>query len=452
MINKIINTIKQLNMIKKGDNIVVGVSGGADSVCLLDVLNNIKSEYELKLTVVHINHNIRGEEADSDEAYVMSLADKYDIDFKLFSYPVEQMADEEGIGTEEMGRRLRYKAFYEVAGKDGKIAVAHNINDNCETMIMNFLRGTGLKGLGGIAPVRGQIIRPLIGVTKSEIIEYCNAKGLGFCSDSTNSEDIYTRNKIRLNIIPQLEKYFNKNLAATLFRTSAILRDEEEYIEKCAVKAYEKCYEGNHRINIDKLKSYDKVIQRRIIRLGFRDFLVDLHDISFDHVAAVLSLADGESGKTAELPQGLRAMREHGSLYFYVDDNDDRTFCYNINIEEKLYIKEINSSILLTKEKIFDEKCNIVYTISFDYDRIDINNLKLRSRQKGDKIFLGGIGGSKSIKKLFIDLKIPRSQRDSIPILAAGNDVLWIKDYKTSDFYKAVPYTQSKLYLYLMEE
>ncbi len=451
MINKILNTIKQFNMLQKGDRVIIGVSGGADSVCLLDVLNELKSEYELSLTIVHINHNIRGEEADSDEDYVLSLADYYDIPIKIFSYPVEDMAAAEGIGTEEMGRKLRYQAFEEIAGENGKIAVAHNINDNCETMLMNFFRGTGLKGLGGIAPVRGNIIRPLIGVTKAEITEYCKSKNLRYCNDSTNSEDMYTRNKIRLNIIPLLEKHFNKNLAAALFRTSNILRSEEEYIEKQAKLAYSECSEDNHRINIEKLKNYDRVIQRRVVRIGFRDFLADLHDISFDHVESVLSLMEGESGKTAELPTGLRAMREHNLLYFYKDSKDDNSFCYNIKIEDKIYIKEINCCLLLTKFKKNAENCKILYTNSFDCDKIK-SELLLRNRQKGDKIYLNGIGGSKSIKKLFIDIKIPRSKRESIPILAMGNEVLWIKDYKTSDYFKASLSTENKLYLYLLEE
>lgn len=450
MINKILNTITQFNMLKKGDSIVVGVSGGADSICLLDVLNSLKEEYRLSLTVVHINHNIRGKDADSDEEYVIYTAEKYGLPYKVFSYSVEKMAREKGIGTEEMGRSLRYKAFYEVAGNEGKIAVAHNINDNCETMLMNFMRGTGLKGLSGIAPVRGQIIRPLIAITKDEIISYCNEKGLKYCNDYTNDEEIYTRNKLRLNIIPQLEKAFNKNLASTLFRTSNIIRSEEEYIEKESLAAYNNCLEANHRLNINKLEAYDRVIQRRAVRIGFRDFLEDLHDISYDHVSSVLMLMDGESGRVAELPQGLRAIREHNSLYFYRENNYE-DFCYTIIPEEKQYIKEINSYILLTKYKKIEHNSKIIYTIAFNCDKIN-RELLLRSRKSGDKIYFNGINGSKSLKKLFIDLKIPKSQRNKIPVLAMDNEVLWIKDYKTSDFYKADEASENIIYLYLLEE
>ena len=166
MLALVTKTIERNRMLKKGDKIVVGVSGGADSVCLLDVLNKLKDKYNLKITVVHINHCIRGQEADRDEAFVKALAEKYGNEYKAFSYPVEKMAEENGTTVEEMGRNLRYYSFRKIAGEKGKIAVAHNKNDNCETMLMRFFRGTGVKGLGGISPVRGNIIRPLISVDR----------------------------------------------------------------------------------------------------------------------------------------------------------------------------------------------------------------------------------------------------------------------------------------------
>lgn len=451
MIDKVIQTISQFNMIRKGDTIVVGVSGGADSVCLLDILCSFKEDFDLKIIAVHINHNIRGKEADADEEYVISLGEKYDIPVKVYSYPCEQMAKENGLSTEEMGRRLRYKAFNEVAGNDGRIAVAHNANDNCETMLFNFFRGSGLKGLGGISPVRGNIIRPLINTERSEIEMYCKEKSLIYCTDSTNNEDTYTRNKLRLNIIPLIEESFKKSLCPVMSRTSDILRAEEQYIENQALKAYDDCNVGNHRISIDRLLSYDKVIQRRIIRIGFRDYLADLHDISYDHVESVLSLCQSESGKIAELPTGLRATREHGNLYFYKEENIPQSFSYDIVYENKIYIKEHNFYIILTKLKNFAENCKILYTNAFDCDKIN-NKIVLRSRKQGDRIYLKGIDGNKSIKKLFIDLKIPRLQRDTIPVLAIDNEILWIKDLKTSDYFKASENTANKLYLFITED
>lgn len=450
MINRVKNTISKYNMLEYGDSVVVGVSGGADSVCLLDILNSLKLEYNLKITIVHVNHNIRGEEADSDQKYVESLADKYGVPINVFSYPVEQMAKNEGISSEEMGRKLRYKAFESIADGCAKIAVAHNINDNAETMIMNFFRGTGIKGLTGISPVRGNIIRPLITLSKSEIIEYCKVNNLRYCDDHTNFEDVYTRNKMRLKIIPEINKIFNKDIAYTMLRTSDIMSEEERYLENVANKAYKACLVDAHRLLVDKIKAYDIVIQRRIIRMGFRDFLVDLHDISFDHIESVISLLYGESGRVAELPKGLRASREHDTLYFYVRNTADNKLYYDVPINKKLHIREQGFSMLLADKKMV-ENCKLVCTIAFDCDKI-VEKLTLRSRKTGDRIYINGIGGNKSIKKLFIDDKIHRSKRDSIPMLAMGSDILWIKDYKTSDYFKADENTANKLYLYVEEE
>ena len=292
MFTKVKNTIEKFNMLSKGDKVVIGVSGGADSVCLAHIMNCLKAEYDLEIILVHINHQLRGADADRDEAYVMSLGEKFGNTVKIFSYDVEKIAKEKGLTLEEAGRELRYEAFYKTAGKDGKIAVAHNINDNCETMLMRFFRGTGIKGLGGINPIRDNIIRPLIEVSRAEIEGYCAENNLEYYTDYTNNIDIYTRNKIRLKLIPFIERELNPNIVNTLYRTSEIMAAEDRYLSDEARRAYAQCEVSPKRIDVEKLKSYDPVIQRRIIRLGFVDFSADLHDISYgqgkrqDHRAA----------------------------------------------------------------------------------------------------------------------------------------------------------------------
>lgn len=446
MLDKVRATIKKYNMLSMGDSIVIGVSGGADSVCLTDVLNSLKDEYSLDITLVHINHNIRGEEAQRDEDFVICLGEKYGNNVRVFSYQVEEMAKNEGHTVEEMGRKLRYKAFYSVAGKKGKIAVAHNLNDNCETMLMRFFRGTGIKGLGGISASRDRIIRPLINTDRSEIEAYCNQKGLEYCTDSTNNIEEYTRNKIRLNIIPMIKKEFNENIAVTMARTAELMADEDSFMESLAKNAYNECEIEPKRISIDRLLTYDKVIQRRIVRIGFIDYSADLHDISYDHVENVLALCHKESGRIIELPNGLRASKEHNTILFSKVNNDS-DFCYNIKIGEKYTFNDIGLGILISKEKYEGNEKNL-YTISLDYDKINMNPI-LRGRKTGDKISL--YGGTKTIKKLFIDEKVPLSKRNSIPLLALGNDIVWIKDMKTSSYFKASEDSKNIIYLYLWE-
>lgn len=446
MLDKIRATIKKFNMLTYGDSVVIGVSGGADSVCLTDVLNSLKEEYSLDITLVHVNHNIRGREAQRDEDFVICLGEKYGNKVRVFSYQVEEMAKNEGLTVEEMGRKLRYNSFYSVAGDKGKIAVAHNLNDNCETMLMRFFRGTGIKGLGGISASRDRIIRPLINTDRSEIEAYCNERGLKYCTDSTNNIEEYTRNKIRLNIIPMIKREFNENIAVTMARTAELMTDEDSFMDGLAKRAYKECEIEPKRIDIDKLITYDKVIQRRIVRIGFIDYSVDLHDISYEHVENVLSLCYKESGKIIELPNGLRAIREHNTILFYKTDEKEH-FNYNVEVGKKYLFNEIGVGIMLSQEKYEGNEKNIC-TISLDYDKIN-TNLFLRGRQTGDKISL--YSGTKTIKKLFIDEKIPLSKRDKIPLLACGNDIIWIKDMKTSSYFKATENSENIIYLYLWE-
>ena len=446
MLYKVIDTIEKYNMLSYGDRIVIGVSGGADSVCLTDILNELKDKYALKIILVHINHNIRGEEAKRDENFVSELGKKYGNEVKVFSYKVEDMAKAEGLTVEEMGRKLRYKAFYKTAGEKGKIAVAHNMNDNCETMIMRFFRGTGIKGLGGISASRDRIIRPLINVSRGEIEEYCSKKGLEYCNDSTNNIAEYTRNKIRLNVIPMIQKEFNENIIGAMSRMSELMADEEIYMDKAARKAYAECEIEPKRISIDSLLKYDKVIQRRIIRLGFSGYSADLHDVSYEHVENVLALVKKESGKRAELPGGLRAVKEYNTIYFY-KTGEKKDFCFNIELEREYNFRELGLGIMLSHKKN-GEKLKNMYTIPLNYDKIK-SSLVLRGRRSGDKINLGG--GTKTIKKLFIDEKIPYTKRDFVPLLAMGSNVIWIKDMKTSVFFKAGGDCKNILYLYTWE-
>lgn len=448
MLALVTKTIERNKMLKKGDSIVVGVSGGADSVCLLDVLNKLKDKYNLKITVVHINHCIRGKEADRDEAFVKSLAEKYGNDYKAFSYPVEKMAEENGTTVEEMGRNLRYYSFRKVAGEKGKIAVAHNKNDNCETMLMRFFRGTGVKGLGGISPVRGNIIRPLISVDRNAIEEYCDENSLNYCTDSTNNDTEYTRNKIRHNIIPLIEKEFNPSIVDAMYKTAEIMAGEEEYMDRQARMAYSYCAVGDKVLSVEKLLDLDKVILKRVLRLGFIDFSADLHDVYYEHIKSVESLLYKKNGKVVQLPHNLRASRINNCIIFS-KHIEHKEVLYKLEPEEPKYIPEIGKTLLISKKNLTNPK--ILYTISFDYDKIK-GDFYFRNRKAGDKIYLNGVGGRKSLKKIFSELKLSKDDKDSITLLAVDNDVLWIPNYKTSDMYKANEDTKNIVYMYLKEK
>jgi tRNA(Ile)-lysidine synthase len=325
---------------------------------------------------------------------------------------------------------------------------------------MRFFRGTGIKGLGGILPVRDNIIRPLLCVKRAEIEEYCHKKGILYRTDATNLVEDYTRNKIRLSLIPQIEESFNKSVTETMFRTAQLISDENAYIEKTAEDAYNDCLCGENKISIEKLMKYDKVIRRRIVRKGFVNYSVDLHDIAFDHVEAVLSLTDKKSGSEIRLPNGLFAVREFDSIAFKKKNGETKGFCFDIHTDEEVFLPTCGIKILLTKDRKNEglknkglknegfEKEKFT-EICLDADKFDVEKAVIRTRQTGDKIYLKGINGNKSIKKLFTEYKIPSAQRDEIPMLAIGSDIVWVKDMKTSGRYKAEEDTENVIYLYV---
>ena len=254
--DKVVNTIKRYEQIKSGDTIVVGVSGGPDSICLLNVLKNLQNELKINIVVAHINHMIR-KEADSETEFVQDFCKQRDIKCFVKKADVLQIAKEKKLGTEEVGRKIRYDFFEEVKNLVGgnKIATAHNANDNAETVLMNFLRGSGSTGLKGIEPIRdNKLIRPIIECTRQEIEQYCNEKGLNPKYDKTNQENIYTRNKIRNMLIPYIQENFNPNIIETINRMSNLIATDEMYFKSIVKQSYKETF-----ISItEKSKNYRK--------------------------------------------------------------------------------------------------------------------------------------------------------------------------------------------------
>ena len=282
MEQKLLKIITEYDLIQKGDNIVIGVSGGPDSMALLNMLINLKKENKIdaNLIVAHVNHGIR-EEAEEETKYVENFCKNNNIPCYIKREKVEELAREEKVGTEEAGRKLRYSFFDEVAKKENanKIATAHNANDNAETVLMNLMRGAGTSGLKGIEIIRdGKYIRPILKFTRKEIEEYCELNKLNPKIDRTNLENIYTRNKIRNELIPLIEKEFNPNIVSSLNRLSELLTEEDEYIDKVIEEKYKEVLieehlgnnkvDGKEQIELDlkKFNKEEKVIKSRLIR------------------------------------------------------------------------------------------------------------------------------------------------------------------------------------------
>ena len=303
MKEKVLETIKKFNLIENGDKLVFAVSGGPDSMAMLNILNAIKKEktIDFNFCVAHVNHMIR-KEAKEDEEYVRKYCDQNEIDFYSKSIDVQKLANNNKVGTEEEGRIVRYEFFDEVLIKtdSNKIAIAHNKNDKIETMIMNIMRGSGIIGLRGIEPRRGKYIRPLIECERFEIEDYCNKENLNPRIDKTNFENIYTRNKIRNIVIPYIKREFNPNIIETLNRLSELVTEEENYIEKQVKSTYERLLieekEKEIILNLKLFNTEEKVIKSRIILYTITRLFGTSKEISKIHIEDIIKLCNNNIG------------------------------------------------------------------------------------------------------------------------------------------------------------
>ncbi len=478
MLRTIENYMTEYNMIAKGDRIVLGVSGGADSVCLFHVLLQLVPAYELSLFVVHVNHGIRGEEAERDEMFVKKLCEKEKVPFWAVKADIPDMAKSESLTEEEAGRKVRYEAFYQCLKKNkcNKIAIAHNKNDNAETMLFHLFRGSSIKGLTGISPMRDVIIRPLLCVTRQEIEEYLKQHKVSFCTDRTNLTEDYSRNKIRHRILSFAQEEINAKVVEHMAHTANQLRLVENYLEKNVDLAYNKIVisgkEGSFQMNVQELQQEDPVIQQGIIRKVFYRLAGRLKDVDAVHIELVLGLLEKEVGKQLHLPYGIQAVK--GYEYITMSVNSDRPLCKDkdssgsvskresagfehiVKIPGETYITEINHNI---SARIIKYKKNLIipqdgYTKWFDYDKIN-NTVIIRSRNSGDYIQIASKGNNlsgnkpqtsrKKIKSLFIDKKVPREERDQIPLLADGNHIMWVIGDRISEAYKVNEETKAIL-------
>ena len=319
---KVLNTINKYNMIQSGDGIVIGVSGGPDSMTLLNILNNLKEKLNIKLYVAHINHSIR-KEADEETEYVKDFCKKIDVEFFAKKVKVEEIAKELKIGTEEAGRNIRYEFFEEVAHTVGanKIATAHNLNDNAETVLMNIIRGTSVSGLKGIDKVRdGKYIRPIIECSRAEIEDYCKEKNLNPRYDKSNNENIYTRNKIRNLLIPFLQKEFNPNIVEGINRLSQIATEEEQFINKVVEKEYEKlqiAVDNNIILNLKEFNKLDYVIKSKLILYTISKVYGKTSGIEKKHIDDIIKLCDNNIGNKYLTPQkGIKIYVKKGKIFF----------------------------------------------------------------------------------------------------------------------------------------
>lgn len=422
-------------LIEKGDRIVVGVSGGPDSLCLLSLLNSLKDKYELRLIVVHINHSLR-EEADFEENYVKEIATKLNLNFFSKKVDINMLSKERKCSTEEVARNVRYEFFREVLEKtnSNKIAVAHNKNDNAETVLMNIIRGSGNTGVSGIDNKNNDIIRPLICISRNEIEKYCEEKSLTTMIDKTNFETVYTRNKVRNLVIPML-KEINPDIIESLNRFSEIVRDEEEFIEEYAEEIYNKIVIHNEDelyIEKDEFFKLKVGLKRRILRMAIYEFNKSLKDVSFKTVNnAIDEIEHSQNGNIIKIVPGVKIFVQYNKLKFIKEKIEIEDYIYELNIPGRVYLKEINKWITVEVKNaedvgITEKNPNIHF---FDIAKTG-KKLYVRNRKNGDYFYPTGMEGKKKLKDFFSDLKLEK--RDEIPIVTNGEEIVWVVGLRSS--------------------
>lgn len=455
MYKKVMSYIKDNNLIKSGDKVLVALSGGPDSICLLNILYNLKAELNIEVGAAHLNHLLRDKDAFEDEEYVKTLCKSLDIPCFVKRVDINKYSKDKKMSSEMAGREARYNFFDDIVKDEGytKIATAHNANDQAETILFRLMRGSGIEGLCGIKVRRDKIIRPILCLSRKEVEEYIEINNLKPRIDKTNFEKIYNRNKIRLDMIPYIKENFNEDIIQTLNRMSVLLQKDNEFIENSARSFYEKhCIEQSDYFIIKKeLFDNKEAVVTRVIRYALTNFSKTHYDFEMKHIYEICNLAKNNSGKAIDLPNKIYAENIYGDIYI-----KERININNIDVKQEIVVNknEING------KKIFFDNENIEFSLLkndsnldlnqnnlikyFDFDKIN-DSISLRKRKNGDKIIPLGMKGSKKIKDLFIDMKVPKEERDCIPLLCFDENISWIVGIRVSEEYKITNKTKNIL-------
>lgn len=453
-------------MINEGDLVILAVSGGPDSLCLLDILNQIKCQLKISLIVAHVHHGIRKKEADIEARYVRLKAFHMKIPFHQLSLSIPEIARKDKISIEQAGRVGRYSFFKKLLKKNSaqKIALGHHMDDQVETILMRIIRGSGLRGLKAIPPKRDVFIRPLIECTRSEIESYCKRRRIAYCLDSTNIEPIYLRNKIRQQLIPLLKEEYNPAIEKSLLQLQSIVRDELNFLDEITEYYYLKTLKKEciYYIILDNqiLRDWPIGIQRSVVRRTLRHFKTFLENIQFKHIEAIRSLyLQDKGGKTINLPGGIIARKSYQDLIIGFKNNLERKEKPPASMEFRLepgkatIINGLSLKFVVQQCKYNHIEHGGLSGIAnkneayLDYDKLDFP-LKARSRKPGDRFQPLNSAFFKKIKSYFIDEKVDLYRRDRVMLILDNSDrIVWIAGFQIDNRFKVTKNTKRILHI-----
>jgi len=451
LVEQVKNNILSKSLLEYGDRIIVGISGGADSVCLLKILLELKDEFNLNLIAVHVNHGLRGTEAQHDQSFVEELCKDWGIPLKTYFVNIKVLSKKMGVSEEEAGREARYRIFKKVLKNTGYdyIAVAHNRDDQAETVMLNILRGTGLDGLCGMVMKQGEIIRPLLNISRRQIIEYLESNKLSYCTDSSNKSSEYTRNRVRNELFPEIRRLFGIDPVNQLYRLSILVGEDKDLLEQVTRNSYDAVVledEDDVVLSATGLRTLSNAVVKRIIRMAWEKINKSKKNLESVHVDQIITLCqNNRTGKKVKLKNGIEVLLSYDRLIFkkagkkYV-----KPYSYSVNMEGFTEVKELNAVLearILNNNEISQlGDFSLVNETSliqfFDLDKLN-DNIVIRSRLDGDRIRPYKSNGEKKLKKFFIDQKVPGEKRDTIPLVALGNKIVWIVGMRTSEDFRA---------------
>jgi tRNA(Ile)-lysidine synthase len=451
IVSKVLSTAAKHGMFAHGDRILIGLSGGPDSVCLLHILATVRGKYNLGLHALSIDHQLRPGETEKETAFCRRICEQYDMPFTAQSIDVKSYAQTAKLNIQEAARQLRYRAYEETSCEinANKIALGHTADDQAETLLMHLLRGSGTTGLAGIPPVRKNIIRPLIEIERKEIEDFLTTTGIDSIIDSSNTKKDYVRNRVRLSLMPMLRE-FNPDITGTLSKTAAIFRDEERYFEILVTKALMKLISRKTETRIElflaPFGTMDKVIMRRVLRRAV-DATRGLRGITFIHIEDMVSLIrNGAPGDRLYLPGGIRVIKDYATVILTSEAPIMLNPC-TLNLPGETILKEAGI-LIKASEAEFEESGAAALTAGlskslgvFDADILQFP-LTARPRKDGDFFYPLGFGKRKKLQDFFVDQKVPRDERNRIPLILSGDDIIWVVGHRADERFKVTEKTK----------
>jgi tRNA(Ile)-lysidine synthase len=442
-------TVAHYDLIVRGESVLVAVSGGPDSVALLHLLAERAAAWQLRLGVAHLDHGLR-EESARDADFIRQLAENLALPLHTERVDVRDLQRRWHLSIEAAGRKARYQFFQETVDRHGfnKVALAHHADDNAETLLLNLLRGSGRLGLGGMPPMRaGCFIRPLIRADRADVLDYLRRRNLSALADPSNRDNDFLRNRIRNQLIPLLEREYQRGVRAVLHRSAEALRDEEEWIETQIQPLYEQavvaCPPGQLILDAGALRGFASAIQRRVVRAGLRFVKGDLRRIAFVHIEGILALVHRPgNGGPLHLPGGLRVQRRGGTLMIGRGDSGlagenpsaaGIDYSYQMDRCGVVTVAETGVTIALTaiEQEPADPTAAGPLTVFLDAAAVEFP-VTIRNFRPGDRFAPLGMDGTQKLKKFFIDHKVPRDQRRRCPLLLSRERILWVAGHRIS--------------------